>query len=451
MSLIPSNLQSPIIQSDSQDPYRTSRRVYTSPQDQLPYTTQDSPSNDIHDPDTYTDELKKEIRQHAYQRLQTIYIKAEALFGLGKRSNPLASSNLKTGVDHARAQINRGKENWDAAHSDAAAGFYDNRREEIKREIIAEKQVSPIKAAIINAKAGGKFSEAEVEELLSLTEDPEAFTKKFDELWKPTRFEFSSLLDDTYIGIASNITSLLPRDLNRKVDRGLEFKIRPLYAELLKSSMLGEKEPEDIVKTYQVAINKHFARAENCLGNRIIDLTQYKLLVDQLTGDQTDEQKALLNAINTIQKKLSRFLCAGVPSVFEPTIPNLFDETIDTSDHDAILALKTKFHNTVSEIKSNFSKTLNKMKCYLLFTQEEHKGNEQLPDFPMLSGTYIPEINKRLSLSPTKRLENRFENLRPCEVAIKRRQSYQNRKKLFDTDDDKCVEEAGNTSIMISS
>ncbi len=393
--------------------------MYSSPTNQLPGIAYSSPCSDTHDPEAYTDKLRAEIRQHAHQRILIIHVKAEAVFGLGKRTYSHTTSNLRTGVEHARAQVDRGNDEWDAAHSDAAAGFYDNRRIEIGREIMAENTITPIKLAVLKSKSHQKFTEADILELLSLTNNPDQFWNRFDQLWTPSKYEFSNILDDTYVGTASNITTLMPRDLNRTVDRGLERKIRPLYAQLLEASMLGKIEPDEIAKTYQVAIKQHFAKAEQLIKRRIEDLTQYKILIDKLTAFHTDEQKALLKEISTIQNKLARYVYPGVPSVFEPEIPNLFDETID-DDSDAMLLLKSKFHHTVSEIKSSFTSTLNRMKCYLLFTQEESAGSE-LPDFTMLSGTYVKEIDKRMPLSPTKRLENRFEILRPCDVKQKRK------------------------------
>lgn len=56
----------------------------------------------------HSESLKKEMRQYAYLHIQTIFVKVNAVYGLGLRTNSSESSNLQTKVDHARMQIGNG-------------------------------------------------------------------------------------------------------------------------------------------------------------------------------------------------------------------------------------------------------------------------------------------------------------------------------------------------------
>lgn len=431
--------------SVNQSHYKKSRTIVSN----LFPCIEDSPEcEDIYDPTEYSEELKREMRQHAYQRIQTIYAKAEAVYGLGKRTNSADTDNLVVGIDHARFQIGQGDNQWDAAHSDAAAGLYDNRREQIGIEILNENKITPIKMNVLKSKSNNKFTEADINHLLSLTHSPDNFWNAFDQLWTPSKYEYSSLLEDTYVGLASNITMRLPRSLNRVVDRGLERTVRPLYAELMKAVMLSDKTPDEATRVYQLAILKHFKKAEANLMTRIQDLTNYQVMINHLIDGTSNISKDLLNEIEIIQKKLSRFLCSGAPGVYEPAIPNLFDESIDNSDEDAVVQIKAKFYETIYEIKNKIPESINKMKCYLLFTQEEMKGSQELPEFSLIAGTYIKEIATRMPLSPSTRHQNQLQGLQPYDRKELKRKSLsgtpehpkQRKLSYSDSDEQKSIE-----------
>lgn len=370
------------------------RTVYEPLTHELPSvenTTEDPDLNITH-PDMCSDKLRSEIRQHAYQRIQTFYARAVSVYGLGRRTDPQDSSQVEVGIDPARIQVGRGNRYWDASHSDAASGLYDNRRTRIGHEILNEHKISPNKRGILRAKSHKKYTDNDINELLNLTNNPEQFWKRFDELWTPSKYNSSNIIEDSYVGLAINITSLLPKALNRVVDKGLELEIRPIYAMLMKDLMLAQKNdpivnPEQITQLYQVAVKNHFTFAEQGLRDRIKDLTNCLVLIEKLERSCCqEEQKKLIVEIDEIQQKLSKIVHLGVPTVTTQKIPDLFAEKINT-DKDSAIVIKQKYNESIEFIKSKTSRKLNKMKCYLLFTEEENNGTK-LPEFTFLSGTF---------------------------------------------------------------
>ena len=192
--------------------------------------------------------LKEGVREHAYLRVQLFFVASLALWKKGVRSSGDYVA-LETNIQRAKCQVGRATNGYHAAHSNAAAGFVENRKENLIEELV-EEGITPLKRKLLLAKG---ISEAQLAQIEAKHSHEKTVRQIIDTVWPE-----KGILDGTPLELVLNATNSLPRAVNLQSDKPLEKRIRPFVADLYRQLMRGEIDPKKATSIYVTAIQNHF-------------------------------------------------------------------------------------------------------------------------------------------------------------------------------------------------
>lgn len=345
------------------------------------------------------------VIQHAYLRIQLLYIEAVARQGLGIRNDESKQEALNVTVSHARKQGGEGSKGNHAAHANAASGLADNMRDLICSQIQKEKQVTPKKRNII-LHAARNCTEKHLE-LLTSSDDMETI---FNSIW-PKRYAEESLLESSRFHNIANTTHELPAALNLQCDSPLEQVIRPDVATLFRKVMFNELTPQAATQEYVNMILVHFDNVIPEIMASIANIEKYSAEwsttfhsdnLDKLTETALKELEKKLMVLKDpeqIQTPISNWIPPESKNIFKINIRFLEKARQRIEKGVSNEGFSSWFTKNQPKAQKEISKILSLTKNILNYCEWEKKGT-RLPEFEMLSGTYNKETNMHVMLSP---------------------------------------------------
>lgn len=332
------------------------------------------------------------LSTHARWRPVMFGVTAIAIQNLALRSDPSVVRNVSINIDHAWLQMGRGTGGLHAAHMNAAAGFVDDIEDQLVREIVAEKGITPRKARLMHAKG---FSSEDIELMAANNFELQTITDIFDARWPSPKGKPRSVLNDTRIIDTLNLTTPIKRHANLTCDTGVESDVRRKIIRLYHQCMFGLSSVEDLTRKYCQNIRDHFTRVIRELETYgpMLEVHQNLLatLIDKIDDLNPEELKALLESITASFDEVLSFKLEKD------------DHKTNKKIHSSILSENRKFlkfvaaylqgppnHNKVEEYLNNFgdtlkteiSKRINHVREYL----EEARSE--------LVGTVEPDMNE---------------------------------------------------------
>ena len=338
------------------------------------------------------------IIQHAYMRILIFYCFAVALYRTGVRNDPDKPCEVKHEVSGSRMQVGRSNiHGFDAAHHNAASGVHDNFRKVLIEQTLNDKRLSPGKRDFLRKK---EVTEPQITSLQVAAENsPETFSNLLNAFW-PETLPKQSILEDTILNIVGNATTIMPALLNRKVDKGLENKIRPIMTKLYDQVAAGELTPEEACEKFCDDIQAHFAISQDILKEKKNALKYYDNTLWQLFNKikmNSIPYSDVLSQIASLdeQKRIIQFdKGLGTPKVQIP-INHDFLESCKGIVHkknewDRFGRISNKLKSCYESIKEEVNRKLQEVHQYAIFADLESKGSK-IPPFE----TFIKPEEKR--------------------------------------------------------
>lgn len=244
-------------------------------------------------------DMNKAVFEHAEKRIQYHLVEAMAHYQTAVRSDGTRLKKLKAWPTGASLQVGRSKiKGMDGAHS-RVGRLVTNLKSRYIRDIITKGVVSPKKRETLSR---ARNMTPAVFDLLEKNHKNKAFVKStFKQYW-PT----GSLVEGTELQYRIDSTVVVPRLVNRMIDKKAEIKVYDKKAKWLKRVCLGKMTPRQSADRLAQNLQSHFIKQINAAEeelktakstakikrlNEIIHYTQIEL---NGTTEISDETFALL-------------------------------------------------------------------------------------------------------------------------------------------------------------
>lgn len=249
------------------------------------------------------------VEHHAYDRLNLAMRDYIGRYKKALTSQGPYHSSSKT--EEAILQGAKGSKERHGAHRFYAPGTRDTIRNDYKGQII-EKGITPLKKAVLLKKG---FDEQSLDELDKKHDDSDFVEKTFTEIWGDQK-EIISIFSKTETDEELNSVTLLPREINLIVDKGLDNYLRVIIDnEIRPAVMKGEISPEEALTKTCELIREHFENALLFLEKQLERVNTYKsnldLFIKEKPGSE-DSVKLLLQLEQDI-KLIESCKQQGVP------------------------------------------------------------------------------------------------------------------------------------------
>lgn len=325
----------------------------------------------------------KEVRQHAYMRVQLFALTVIALYGV---VNPETEKNVTIKIGRAYMQIGKGTRQFHAAHANAAAGLEDDMRGVALQRLVSEGDATEYTKKLLAVKG---FTDAEFRELQDNSYKLEKVAELFDKKWPVDISRPTSVFSGTRLEYILNSTSKLPASVNLFCDKSLEDEIRDKIEELYDEVMHSRITPQEACEEYCKLIWAHFGKLEPEVERRIECMEGY---LDKLTSfvnsSLSEGVPENIQKLDDIHKEMYSTHHPAFKYSKMATNEEFLSQSLNKLQHtdkDPVAFIKNWIFRRKEEILKEAQVYSQRLKNYLRFSICEREGTK-IPNFAHLLG-----------------------------------------------------------------